>query len=439
MRKHVIALGFLALVSAFSNAQKVDFELYTLGNGMDVILHQDNTAPVVITAVMYHVGAKDEQPDRTGMAHFFEHLLFEGTKNIERGEWFKIVSSNGGSNNANTTDDRTYYYEIFPSNNVELGLWMESERLLHPIINQIGVDTQNEVVKEEKRLRVDNQPYGNIVAEIKKLIFKNHPYKGTTIGEMEHLDAATLEEFQAFNKKFYSPNNATLVVAGDINVSEVKTMIDKYFGSIPRGEELVRTKIEEAPITQTIKGKAYDNNIQIPAIIAAYRIPSQKERDSYVLNMISTYLSSGKSSVLYKKLVDEQKQALAVQAVNLAQEDYGTYILFSLPLGDVELSTLLAEIDEEIEKVKTDLISERDFQKIQNQFENNFVSSNSSIAGIAGSLATYHVLYDDINLINNELDIYTSITREEIREVARKYLNKNQRVELEYLPKKDEQ
>lgn len=439
MRKYVIALSFFALVSTFSFGQKVDFELYTLGNGMDVILHRDNTAPVVITAVMYHVGAKDEQPDRTGMAHFFEHLLFEGTENIERGEWFKIVSSNGGSNNANTTDDRTYYYEIFPSNNVELGLWMESERLLHPIINQIGVDTQNEVVKEEKRLRVDNQPYGNLLAEIKKLLFKDHPYKGTTIGEMEHLDAATLEEFKAFNKKFYSPNNATLVVAGDINPVEVRKMIEKYFAPIPRGEELVRTKIEEKPITQTIKGKAYDPNIQIPAIVAAYRTPGQQDRDSYVLNMISSYLSDGKSSVLYKKLVDEKKMALAVQAVNLTQEHYGTQAFFALPLGDVELSTLLAEIDAEIEKLKTDLISERDFQKIQNQFENNFVSSNASIAGIAGSLATYHVLYDDINLINNELDIYTSITREEMRDVARKYLNKNQRVELEYLPKKDDQ
>jgi zinc protease len=439
MRKLVLIISCLTLVSLFTYAQKVDFELYTLENGMDVILHQDNTAPVVITAVMYHVGAKDEQADRTGMAHFFEHLLFEGTKNIERGEWFKIVSANGGSNNANTTDDRTYYYEIFPSNNVELGLWMESERLLHPVINQIGVDTQNEVVKEEKRLRVDNQPYGNLLAEIKKLMFKKHPYKGTTIGEMEHLDAATLEEFQAFNKKFYSPNNATLVVAGDINSSEVKKMIDKYFGPIPRGEEIVRQKIEEDPITEVRKGTAYDANIQIPAIVAAYRTPSQKDRDSYVLNMISTYLSEGKSSVLYKKLVDDKKMALAVQAVNLSQEDYGTYALFALPLGDVQLSTLLAEMDEEIEKIKTDLISERDFQKIQNQYENNFVNSNSSIAGIAGSLATYHVLYGDINLINNEIEIYRSITREEIREVAKKYLNKNARVELEYLPKKDEQ
>jgi predicted Zn-dependent peptidase len=425
------------LSNTILNAQQVDFTEYDLDNGMHVILHQDNTAPVVTTAVMYHVGAKDENPERTGFAHFFEHLLFEGTANIPRGEWFTIVTSNGGSNNANTTDDRTYYYEIFPSNSLELGLWMESERLLHPVINQIGVDTQNEVVKEEKRLRVDNQPYGNILAEIKKLIFKKHPYKGTTIGEMEHLDAATLEEFQEFNKKFYVPNNAVLVVAGDINIEKTKSMIEAYFGPIPKGKDIERNFPKEDPVSQDAIAKAYDANIQIPAIIGAYRTPSNKDRDTYVLSMISSYLSGGKSSVLYKKLVDDQKQALAVQAVNISQEDYGTYALFALPLGDVKLMTLINEIDEEIEILKTDLISERQYQKLQNQFENSFVNSNSSISGIANSLARYYMLYGDVNLINNEIDIYRSITREEIRDVANKYLKADERALLEYLPKKE--
>jgi len=438
MKKGLFSLASLMLVGFMANAQKVEFEEYDLDNGMHVILHQDNTAPVVITSVMYHVGAKDENPERTGFAHFFEHLLFEGTENIKRGEWFNIVSSNGGSNNANTTDDRTYYYEVFPSNAVELGLWMESERLMHPIINQIGVDTQNEVVKEEKRLRVDNQPYGNLLAEIKKNLFFKHPYRWATIGSMDHLDAATLEEFQAFNKKFYVPNNAVLVVAGDINKSEVKKMIKDYFGPIPRGAEVGRDLERETPITETLKATAYDPNIQIPAIIAAYRTPSQKSRDSYVLNMVSSYLSGGKSSVLYKKLVDEKKMALAVQAVNISQEDYGTYALFALPLGEVKLETLLAEMDEEVVKLQSELISERDYQKLQNQFENDFVNSNSSISGIAGSLATYYMLYDDVNLINNEIDIYRSITREEIQAAAKKYLNPNQRLILEYLPKKDD-
>ncbi|RSK41797.1 M16 family metallopeptidase [Mangrovimonas spongiae] len=439
MKKSIFFLSSLLCANVALKAQEVKYEEYDLDNGMHVILHQDNSAPVVTTSVMYHVGAKDENPERTGFAHFFEHLLFEGTENIERGEWFNIVSSNGGSNNANTTDDRTYYYEVFPSNNVELGLWMESERLLHPVINQVGVDTQNEVVKEEKRLRVDNQPYGNLLAEVKKNIFKKHPYRWATIGSMDHLDAATLEEFQAFNNKFYVPNNAVLVVAGDIDVPSVKKMIQDYFGTIPRGEEVTRNLPKEDPITQQINAKTYDQNIQIPAVIAAYRTPSFKERDAYALDMLSTYLSSGKSSVLYKKLVDEQKQALQVQAVNISQEDYGIYALFGLPLGDVPLTDLLAEMDEEIVKVQNELISEKDYQKLQNKFENQFVNSNSSIQGIANSLARYYMLYGDTALINNEIDIYRSITREDIRNVAKKYLNPNQRLVLEYLPKKDDQ
>ncbi|RCS27765.1 insulinase family protein [Polaribacter sp. WD7] len=435
MKKSKSILSLASLLFVFSiNAQKVAFEEYDLANGMHVILHQDNAAPVVITSVMYHVGAKDEQPDRTGMAHFFEHLLFEGTKNINKGDWFKIVSSNGGRNNANTTDDRTYYYEIFPSNKLELGLWMESERLLHPIIKQGGVDTQNEVVKEEKRLRVDNQPYSRFLENVKLHMFKKHPYKGTTIGKMEHLDAATLEEFLAFNKKYYSPNNATLVVAGDIDKDQAKKWIDAYFARIPRGEKIERNFPKEDPITTQINAKAYDPNIQIPAIIQAFRTPSMKTRDSRVLDMISAYLSGGKSSVLYKKLVDTKKMALQAGAINLSQEDYGTYILFALPLGDVSLNDLVKEIDEEIVKLQTNLISEKDYQKLQNQFENNFVSSNSSVEGIANSLARYHVLFGDTNLINTEIDIYRNITREEIRAIAKKYLNSNQRLVLEYLP-----
>tara|TARA_R110002049_G_scaffold616_18_gene3640 strand:+ start:942 stop:2249 length:1308 start_codon:yes stop_codon:yes gene_type:complete len=434
MKKSILTLASALLVAFSSNAQKVDFEEYKLDNGMHVILHQDKSAPVIITSVMYGVGGKDGDRERTGFAHFFEHLLFEGTENIEKGEWFKIVSSNGGRNNANTSQDRTYYYEIFPSNKLELGLWMESERLLHPIIKQEGVDTQNEVVKEEKRQRT--RAYSNLLPEISKNLFKVHPYKDPNVGYMEHLDAATLEEFLAFNKKYYVPNNATLVVAGDIDFASTKKMIQDYFGPIPRGAEVVRTFPKEEPITKEFRAKAYDDNIQIPAIVAAYRTPSFKTRDSKILDMISTYLSGGKSSVLYKKIVDKKKMALAVQAANVSQQDYGVYALFGIPLGKTPLMDLIKEIDEEIVKIQTDLISERDFQKIQNQFENNYVNSNSSVVGIANSLARYHVMYGDTNLINSEIDIYRSITREEIRAVAKKYLNKNQRLILEYLPKK---
>jgi predicted Zn-dependent peptidase len=428
-------LIILLMAFKFIYGQKVAFEEYDLDNGLHVILHQDNSVPIVTTSVLYHVGSKDENPGRTGFAHFFEHLLFEGTKNIPKGKWFSIVTGNGGSNNAYTTDDFTYYYENFPSNNLKLGLWMESERMLHPIIDQTGVDTQNEVVKEEKRMRYDNSPYGKWNEEVKSYLYKLHPYSRTTIGKMEHLDAATLEEFMAFNKKYYIPNNATLTVAGDIDIPQTKKWIQDYFGPIPKGPEIQRNFPKESPISQTIEAEAFDPNIQIPAIFLAYRTPGRNSRDARVLDVISTYLSQGKSSKLYKKLVDDQKMSLQVAAFNMNDEDYSTYVILSLPLGETTLETLITEIDEEVTKIQKELISQKDYQKLQNQFESEFVNSNSTIEGIANSLAEYYAFYDgDTNLINKELDIYKSISREEIRKVAQKYLNPNQRLELHYLP-----
>ena len=429
-------LSTALMLGGIASAQKIAFEEYNLDNGMHVILHNDPSAPVVVTSVMYHVGSKDETPDRTGFAHFFEHLLFEGTENIKRGEWFKIVTSNGGVNNANTSDDRTYYYEVFPSNNLELALWMESERLMHPVINKIGVDTQNGVIKEEKRSRYDNQPYGNIIGAVKENMFKNHPYRWTTIGSMEHLDAATLEEFQAFNKKFYIPNNAVLVVAGDFENGKAKEWIQQYFGSIQRGKDIKKQIFVEEPITQTIKATYEDHNIHIPMVLATYRTPSMKTRDARVLDLISSYLSDGKSSKLYKKIVDEKKMALQIDAFGFSQEDYGMYILYGLPMGTHTSEDLIKEVDEEIVKIQTELISEKDFQKLQNTFDNRFVNKNGNLEGIAENLATYYLLYGDVNLINTEIELLHSITREEIRAVANKYLNPNQRLILDYVPSK---
>ena len=428
----------LVLLPSISFSQNVKFTEYDLDNGMHVILHQDNTVPIAVTSVMYHVGAKDENPERTGFAHFFEHLLFEGTKNIARGQMDKIIEKNGGSYNANTNQDRTYYYELLPSNKVDLGLWIESERLLHPVINQIGVDTQNEVVKEEKRLRVDNAPYGQLLEEITKGLFMKHPYRWTTIGSMDHLDAATLEEFLEFKNKFYVPNNAVLVVAGNFDMDDIKKKISDYFGPIPRGNDVPRVNIKEDPLNGELKRTFNDPNIQIPMGLVSYRTPSMKDREAYVLDMISSILSDGKSSRLYKKMVDDKKISLQVQAVNLSLEDYGAYVILSLPVGDNKLITLYDNIDEEIEKLKKDLITEREYEKLQNIFENNFVNSNSSMAGIANSLARNYMLYGNTNLINTTIDIYKSITRDEIREVAKKYLNKENRVLIDYLPEGSE-
>ena len=438
MKNSLMALSASLMLGGIASAQKVAFEEYNLDNGLHVILHNDSSAPVVITSVMYHVGAKDENPERTGFAHFFEHLLFEGTQNIKRGEWFKIVTSNGGINNANTTEDRTYYYEVFPSNNLELGLWMESERMLHPVINQIGVDTQNEVVKEEKRLRYDNSPYGQLIPEVKKKMFTKHPYRWTTIGSMDHLDASKLEEFQAFNKKFYIPNNAVLVVAGDLtDIAKTKEWVQKYFGSIPKGTPIVRETFVEDPITTPISSRYEDNNIQKSMVVTAYRTPSMKTRDARVLDMISTILSDGKSSRLYKKIVDDKKMALQIGAFSYNQEDYGTYILYGLPQGTNTGEDLIREIDEEIVKLQTVLLTDTEMQKLKNKYENNYVDGNSNVEGIAENLASYFLLYGDINLINTEIDMYRSITPKEIQEVSKKYLNPNQRLILDYAPSKD--
>lgn len=436
MKRRFFTLFLFGMSLLGISAQHIEFEEYTLDNGLHVVLYQDKSAPLVTTSVMYHVGSKDEASDRTGFAHFFEHLLFEGTQNIARGEWDKLVGANGGVNNANTSTDRTYYYTIFPSNNLELALWMESERMLHPVINKVGVDTQRGVIKEEKRQRVDNAPYGKVWEALNSNLYKNHPYRWETIGSMDDLDAATLDEFQQFFKKYYAPGNAVLVVAGDINISQAKKWINEYFSSIPKGNEVVKAKFVEEPIARQIDVTFEDPNIQMPMIIEAYRMPSMKERDAYVLDMISTVLSEGKSSRLYKRLVDKEKLALEAASFLRAQEDYSTYLIFALPMTGKTKDDLLDCVQDEINKMRTELISEREYQKLQNKIENNFISKNSTTDGIAHTLAESYLLYGDTNLINTELDIYKSVTREEIRDVAAKYLQPNQRVVLDYIPKK---
>lgn len=424
------------LITNTANAQKVNFTEYNLDNGLHVILHQDKDAPVVAVSVMYHVGSKNEDSNRTGFAHFFEHLLFEGSENIKRGEFDKIVSSHGGQSNANTTQDRTFFYEEFPSNELNLGLWLESERMMHPVINEAGVRTQNEVVKEEKRQRIDNQPYGHFAEEIFKRLFTKHPYHWQTIGSMADLDSAKLNEFIAFFKKNYIPSNAVLSIAGDINIDSTKKMVQAYFGPIQKGAAVTYNKVEEAPITHQIVDTAYDPNIQIPAIMTAYRVPGLNTRDSKVMELISSYLSNGASSKLYKKMVDEKQDALQVGSFNYALEDYGAYITYALPNNNASLDSLLNDIDEEVQSLQTNLISEEDYQKLMNQFENDYVTENSRDLGAAENLADAYTFYKNTNYVNEELNIVKSISREDIRDAAKKYLQRNSRLVLYYLPAK---
>ncbi|ANE51096.1 M16 family metallopeptidase [Flavisolibacter tropicus] len=436
--KHFACLGIACMALANSYAQKIAFTEYDLPNGLHVILHQDKTAPVVAVSVMYHVGSKDEDTARTGFAHFFEHLLFEGTDNIKRGEWDRLVTSRGGNSNANTTQDRTYYHVVYPSNQLEMGLWMESERMMHPVINEVGVETQNEVVKEEKRLRMDNQPYGALISNVFKGLFKTHPYRWPTIGSMEHLDAASLPEFQAFFKKYYLPNNAVLTIAGDIDTDKTKQLVKAYFGDIPAGPKPTRNVAKEQPITKTIIDTAYDANIQLPAVVVSYRTPGMATRDAKVLDMLGTLLSGGSSSRLTKKMMDVKQNALQVGAFPYSLEDYGMYILYAIPNNNASLADLQKDIDDEIKRVQTELIPEAEFQKLQAQIETRIVNNNTSMAEVANNLADAYMFTKSTNSINEELATYRSITREELRAAAQKYLQPNARQLLYYLPKSGE-
>jgi predicted Zn-dependent peptidase len=413
----------------------IKFTEYDLPNGLHVILHQDNTTPIVAVSILYHVGSKNEVPGRTGFAHFFEHLMFEGSPNIPRGEYFKIVQAAGGELNANTSQDRTFYYELLPSNQLGLGLWLESERLLHLRIDSIGVETQRAVVKEERKQSYDNRPYGTIIEKTMADAYKVHPYKWTPIGDPKEVNKATLNEFMDFHSIYYVPNNATLSIAGDINIDSTKKLIDKYFSDIPRGtKEIYRPSVVEPQKTAEVTDTVYDN-IQLPAVIMAYHMPAQGTPDSYALSMLTTLLSDGQSSRMYKAIVDQQQKALQVMAFPFALEDPGLFLIFGIVNMGVKPAELEKAIDVEIDKVKTTEIPDAEFQKLQNKVENDFVTSNSTMAGIAENLANYYVYFKDANLINTEIERYMKVTPADLQRVAKKYLTPENRVVLTYLPK----
>jgi predicted Zn-dependent peptidase len=423
---------------AFGSTPKIEFTEYTLDNGLKVILHHDNTTPNVVVNIMYHVGAKNEHPERTGFAHFFEHLMFEGTKHIDRGEFSELVEQAGGSLNAFTSFDVTNYYILLPSNQLELGLWMESERMLHPVIDSIGIATQKDVVTEEMKQTRDNRPYGRLITETMARAYTTHAYKTDVLGADPHIRNATDEDIQAFHDMFYVPDNAVLVITGDIDIDQTKELVEKYFGDIPSGTgEFNRpAKDAEPPRTTELRDTVYDN-VQIPAIIQAYMIPAQGTPDFYAVEMLGSLLSQGQSSRLYRRLVDDEQKALQVASFPFGLEHPGVNLTFALANMGVELHEIEAVINEELERVRTELITEEELQKLKNQVESQFVNSNTTIASRATNLANYYTLYDDADLINTELERYMNVTIEDIRRVAREYFREDNRVVIYWLPKQE--
>lgn len=428
---------FIVLYSLLLYPQvKINYDEYNLDNGLHIILYQDNSTPIVAVSVMYHVGSKNEKPDRTGFAHFFEHLMFEGSPNIGRGEYMKMVENAGGELNANTDFDRTYYYEVLPSNQLALGLYLESERMLHLKIDSVGVETQRKVVKEERKQRLDNQPYGKIWEITFKDAYRTSPYRWMPIGSAQYIDKASIDEFRNFYKTYYVPQNAVISIAGDIQIDKAKELIKKYFSEIPRGtKEIYRPDVKETSQTAEVIDTAYDN-IQLPAIVEAYHIPEVGAEDYYPIRMLTTLLSGGRSSRLYKTLVDSTQKAVYVGAFPAALEDPGLFISLAIANQGVDSDELKKLIDGEIDKVKNKLISDEEMQKLKNQVETDYVNQNATDAGIAENLAYYYTIYGNTGAINTELNKLMNVTKKDIKRVADKYLKDTNRLVLYYLPNK---
>ncbi len=420
-----------------SHAQvgQVEFTEFTLNNGLRAILHEDHSTPIVAVDVAYRVGSKNEDSSKTGFAHLFEHLMFDGSPNVKRGEFDQYITKAGGWDNAYTTWDMTNYYEVLPSNQLELALWLEADRMTGLNITDVGIRTQREVVKEERRWRVDNRPYGTAEEKIFAHAYKKHPYRWPIIGFMEHLDRATLEDVQNFFKTFYAPSNATLVIAGDIDLGEARKLVEKHFSKIPEGRDQIPRVTAVEGRQKSEEREVVPDNVQLPGLFVAYRVPEDGHKDFYPLALLSNILASGESSRLYHNLVYEKKIAQDVEAYVIAMEEPGLLLFSVTAMKGFGADTLEQEIERELESLKSKLVSEKDLQKVKNQTESAMTFGKQRVDQKADLLAHYTTLRGDPHQLNKEIERYLQVSPDDIQRVAKQYLTKGNRTVLHYIPK----
>ncbi len=415
----------------------VDFTEFRLKNGLRVILHEDHSTPIVAVDVAYRVGSKNEDSTKTGFAHLFEHLMFDGSPSVKRGEFDQYITKAGGWDNAYTTWDITNYYEVVPSNQLELALWLEADRMTGLNITDVGIRTQRDVVKEERRWRVDNRPYGTAEEKIFAHAYKKHPYRWPIIGYMEHLDRATLEDVQNFFKTFYVPSNATLAIAGDIDPLETKQLVEKHFGSVPGGKNSIpRVKVVEG-LQRSEERETVSDNVQLPGLFVAYRVPEEGHADFYPLVLLSNILSSGESSRLYRNLVYEKKIAQEVEAYVVAMEEPGLLLVNATAMHGHGADTLEKEIEREVESLTTTPAAAKELEKVKNQVESSMTFGKQRVDQKADLLAHYATLRGDPRQLNREIERYMQVTLEDITRVAKQHLTKSNRTVLHYIPKGD--
>ncbi|MBL4703695.1 MAG: insulinase family protein [Flavobacteriales bacterium] len=414
----------------------IQFERFVLENGLRVLVHQDQSTPIAAFNLLYDVGAKDESPEQTGFAHLFEHLMFGGSVNIP--SFDTPLQEVGGQNNAFTSNDITNYYSTLPVTNLETAFWLDSDRMLSLAFTDKSLEVQRSVVIEEFKQRYLNQPYGDVWLLLRPLAYKSHPYQWATIGkEIKHIEDAVMQDVKAFFHKHYGPQNAILCVAGDVQVEEVRELAEKYFGTIPKGEKYIRN-IKTEPVQKEYRELTVERDVPANAIYKAYHMCARMDDDYYATDLISDILSRGDSSRLYYSLVKEQELFTEISAFVMGSHDNGLFVVTGKTAAGVDVKEADLAIEKELEKLRVDLVSDRELQKVKNKFESTKLFGEMSALNKAMNLCFFE-LFGDASGVNSEFDKYNEVTPDGIRNTAVSMLVKENCSTLFYLSKKKNQ